>query len=94
MANLEPIAEVRATEGFEPLEALESRIEVVIERHRSVQKEQHAAEQDATRLQEIVSEKEDQIVRLTRDLVEAQAKRDRVRSRIKALLERLEAIEE
>ena len=94
MANPKPIAEVLITEGFEPLEALESRIEVVIERHRSVQKEQHAAEQDATRLQEIVSEKEDQIVRLTRDLVAAQAERDQVRSRIKALLERLEAIEE
>ena len=94
MANPEPIAEVLVTEGFEPLKALESRIEVVIERYRSVQKEQHGAEQDATRLQEIVSEKEDQIVRLTRGLAEAQVQRDRVRSRIEALLERLEAIEE
>ena len=53
-----------------------------------------AAEQDATRLQEIVSEKEDQIARLTRDLAEAKAERNRVRSRIEALLERLEAIKE
>jgi septal ring factor EnvC (AmiA/AmiB activator) len=83
-----------AAEGFEPLEALESRIEVAIERYRSAQQGQHAAEQEASRLQEIVSEKEDQIVRLTRDLAEAQAERDRVRSRIEALLQRLEAIEE
>ena len=94
MVNPKPVAEVLVTEGFELLEALESRIEVVIERYRSVQKEQHAAEQDATQLQETVSEKEDQIVRLTRDLAEAQAERNRVRSRIEALLERLEAIEE
>ena len=80
--------------GFEPLEALESRIEDAIERYRSAQQGQHAAEQEANRLQDIVSEKEDEIVRLTRDLAEAQAERDRVRSRIEALLERLEAIEE
>ena len=82
------------TEDVEPLEALESRIEVAIERYQSVQQERHAAEQDATRLQEIVSEKEDQIARLTRDLAEAKAERNRVRSRIEALLERLEAIKE
>ena len=82
------------TEDVEPLEALESRIEVVMERYQSVQQGRHAAEQDATRLQEIVSEKEGQIARLTRDLAEAQAERNRVRSRIEALLERLEAIAE
>ena len=54
----------------------------------------HAAEQAATRLQKIVAEEKDQIARLTRDLAEAQTERERVQSRIKALLERLEAIEE
>ncbi len=82
------------SEGFEPLEALESRIEDAIERYHSARQGHQAAEQEASRLQDIVSEKEDEIVRLTRDLAEAQAERDRVRSRIEALLERLEAIEE
>ncbi len=81
-------------EGFKPLETLESRIEDAIERYRSAQQAQQAAEQEAGRLQGIVSEKEEQIVRLTRDLAEAQAERDRVRSRIEALLQRLETIEE
>ena len=45
-------------------------------------------------MQKIVAEEEDQIARLTRDLAEAQTERERVQSRIKALLERLEAIEE
>ncbi len=81
-------------EDFKPLETLESRIEDAIERYRSAQQGQQAAEQEAGRLQEIVSEKEEQIVRLTRDLAEVQAERDRVRSRIEALLQRLETIEE
>ena len=81
-------------EGFKPLTTLESRIEDAIERYRSAQQTQQAAEQEAGRLQGIVSEKEEQIVRLTRDLAEAQAERDRVRSRIEALLQQLETIEE
>lgn len=82
-----------ATKGLEPLETLESSIAEAIERYHSARQGKRAAEQEAGRLQEVVSEKEDCIVRLTQDLAELQAERDRVRSRIETLLERLETIE-
>jgi len=81
-----------AAENFDSLLELESRIEGIADRFREARRLQQAAEQNASRLERVVSDQEQKIERLRAELEELRGERRQVRERIETLLGRIDSL--
>jgi septal ring factor EnvC (AmiA/AmiB activator) len=79
-------------DNFDSLLELEARVQGIAERFGEARRAQHDAEQTAARLERVVSEQDQKIVRLQAEIDELRNERDQVRSRIEALLGRIESL--
>lgn len=91
---MEPEISARETaaDNFDSLLELEHRIEGIVERFSEARRLQQAAEQNAARLERLLSEQEHRIARLNGELDELRSERQRVRERIETLLGRIESL--
>lgn len=78
--------------GLAVLDQLENRLQGAIEQFRGSRQRQMAAERDAAEAKIQLSQKEDEIQRLVREVEELCSERDQVRQRIEALLGQVEAL--
>ena len=81
-----------AAENFDSLLELESRIEGIADRFREARRLQQAAEQNASRLERVVSDQEQKIERLRAELEELRGERRQVRERIETVLGRIDSL--
>jgi FtsZ-binding cell division protein ZapB len=81
-----------AAENFDSLLELESRIEGIADRFREARRLQQAAEQNASRLERVVSDQEQKIERLRAELEELRGERRQVRERVETLLGRIDSL--
>lgn len=87
IATTEPVVD-----SFDSLLELESRIQGMADRFREARRLQQAAEQNASRLERIVSEQEQRIERLQAEIEELRSERRQVRERIETLLVRIDSL--
>ena len=78
--------------GLAVLDKLENRLKGAIEQFRRACQRQMDAERDATEAKIQLTQKEDEIQRLMREVEELSSERDQVRQRIETLLGRVEAL--
>ncbi len=81
-----------AVDNFDSLLELEERIQGISDRFSEARRAQQAAEQTAARLESVVSDQDQKIVRLQAEVEELRNERDQVRERIEALLARIESL--
>lgn len=81
-----------AADHFDSLLELESRIEGIADRFREARRLQHGAEQNAARLERVVSDQEQKIERLRAEVEQLRGERNQVRERIETLLGRIDSL--
>lgn len=81
-----------AVENFDSLQELEDRIQGIADRFSEARRAQQAAEQTAARLESVVTDQDQKIVRLQAEIEELRNERNQVRERIEALLGRIESL--
>ena len=81
-----------AVDNFDSLLELEERIQGIADRFAEARRAQQSAEQAAARLESIVSEHDEKIVRLQVEIEELRNERNKVRARIETLLGRIESL--
>jgi chromosome segregation ATPase len=82
-----------SSSGLAALDQLENRLQGAIEQFQGSRKRQLDAERDATEAKGLLSKKDDEIERLTREVEELRGERDQVRKRIETLLSQVEALD-
>ena len=87
-------AGANGADALQALDKLEGRIQGAIERYRTAQRERSEAEKEAALVKSLFAEKDSEIERLRAQAGELRLERDEVRSRIEALLEKIEALAE
>ena len=87
-------AGANGADALQALDKLEGRIQGAIERFRTAQRDRSEAEKEAARVKSLFAEKDSEIERLRAQAGELRLERDEVRSRIEALLEKIEALAE
>ena len=92
--NQQMIVPQQNGEALASLERLESRIHGTIDLLRSARRGETAAEQEAERLKQRLSEKERELERLKMELKELRSEREQVRQRVEALLDQVEQLAE
>lgn len=81
-----------ASTGLAVLDQLENRLQGAIEQFRGSRQRQMVAEQDAAKAKNQLTQKEEEIQRLAREVEELCSVRDQVRQRIETLLGQVEAL--
>ena len=79
-------------EEADSLLELESRVQGIADRFSDARRMQREAEQNAVRLESLVSEQEQKIARLESELRDLRSERRQVRERIEAVLSRIESL--
>jgi FtsZ-binding cell division protein ZapB len=79
-------------DNFDSLQELEARIQGIAERFQEARRAQQAAEQNAARLEGVVSEQDQKIVALQAEIEELRNERHQVRGRIETLLGKIESL--
>ncbi len=87
-------AGANGVDALQVLDKLEGRIQGVVERLRTAQRERSEAEKEAARVKSLFAEKDSEIERLRAQVSELRSERDEVCSRIEALLEKIETLAE
>ena len=85
--------ESASSSGLAALDQLENRLQGAIEQFQGSRKRQLDAERDATEAKGLLSEKDDEIERLAREVGQLRGERDQVRKRIETLLSQVEALD-
>jgi len=80
------------TDNFDSLLELEDRIQGIADRFGEARRLQQAAEQNAARLERVVSEQEQKIAHLRAEIEELRSERRQVRERIETLLARIDSL--
>jgi FtsZ-binding cell division protein ZapB len=81
-----------AVDNFDSLLELENRIQGIADRFGEARRLQQTAEQNATRLERVVSEQEQTIERLRAEIEQLRGERHQVRERIETLLARIDSL--
>jgi chromosome segregation ATPase len=79
-------------DSFDSLLELENRIEGIAGRFNEARRLQQAAEQNASRLERVVSEQQQRIESLQAEIEELRGERGQVRQRIEGLLARIDSL--
>jgi chromosome segregation ATPase len=75
-------------------QALEEKIYRTIEMYKAVRQAQTAAERDAQRLRQQLTERDEQVIALRRETVQLRKEREEIRGRVEKMLEQIESIAE
>lgn len=82
-----------SSNGLAALDQLENRLQGAIEQFQGSRQRQLDAERDATEAKSLLTKKDEEIERLTREVEELRGERDQVHKRIETLLSQVEALD-
>jgi uncharacterized coiled-coil DUF342 family protein len=75
-------------------QALEEKVYRTIEMYKAARQAQTAAERDAQRLRQQLSERDEQLVAMRREAVHLRKEREEIRGRVEKMLEQIDSIAE
>jgi len=75
-------------------QALEEKVYRTIEMYKAARQAQTAAERDAQRLRQQLSERDEQLVAMRREAVQLRKEREEIRGRVEKMLEQIDSIAE
>jgi hypothetical protein len=75
-------------------QALEEKVYRTIEMYKAARQAQAAAERDAQRLRQQLSERDEQLVAMRRETVQLRKEREEIRGRVEKMLEQIDSIAE
>ena len=88
---VDPVAEQVPADDFQ---ALEQKIYRTIEMYKAAREAQATADRDAQRLRQQMEDREEELVRLRREIVQLKKEREDIRSRVEKMLAQIESLAE